>query len=79
MLRLGGAMEAPQDHIMVCVVPGFPEGYVPEQTAVCPENIIFPGQHLPALPYHSPIKTVLRPWDAAQGGVTGHVLQDGIH
>ena len=79
MLRLGGAMEAPQDHIPVSVVPGFLEGYVPEQTAVCPENIIFPRQQLPTLSYHYPIKTVLRPWDAAQGGVTGHVLQDRIH
>ena len=79
MLRLGGALEALQEHILVCVLPGFLEGYVPEQTAVCPQNIIFPGKQLPTLPYHYPIKTVLRPWDAAQGGVTGYVLQDRIH
>ena len=67
MLRLGGAIESPQDHILVRVVIGFPEGYVPEQTAVCPENLICTGQNLPVLPYNYPIKTVPRPWDTAQG------------
>ena len=79
MLRLGGAMEEPQDHILVCVVSEFLEEYVLEQTAVCPDNVNCPGQHLPALPHNYPINNVLIPWDAAQGEVTGHVLQERIH
>ena len=65
MLPLGSALEAHHDHIMVHVVSGVLDGYVPEQTAVCPKNVIRPGPHLPALPEHAPITTIPRPWDAS--------------
>ena len=58
MIPLGGTMEAPQEYIMVHVVPGVTDVYVPEQTVIFPKNVIRPELHLPELPENYPITTV---------------------
>ena len=73
MLPLGGDMEAPQDHIMVSVVPGVPGRYITEHMEVYPDNLIHLGPHLPTLLEHAPSPAVPCPWDAAWEEVTGHV------
>ena len=46
MLSLGGTEDAPQDHVVIRVVPGVPGGYIPEHTAVCTKYVIRLGPNL---------------------------------
>ena len=75
ILPMGGTVEATQDHIIIHVVPGVPDGYVTEQKAVCTKNAIRTGPHFPTLLYHATSPTVPRKLYASQEELTGHVLQ----
>ena len=56
-----GSVEAPQDQVVVRVIPGIPERYILEQTNVCDEDVVSLGAHLPSAPVHSPCAAVLQP------------------
>ena len=47
-------MEAPQDQVVVRVVPGIPDIDILEQTEVCTKYVIRPGSHLLAVTEHDP-------------------------
>ena len=40
MLPLGCTVEAPQDQVVVYIVPGVPDGSILEQTAVCTKYVV---------------------------------------
>ena len=66
----GSAVEAPHDHIVVGVLPGVPDGNVPEHTVVCPDNIIRPGTHILSLVEHAPGPTIMCLWGKEREEVT---------
>ena len=51
--------EAPQDQVVVCVVPYVPDRYVLEHTAVCAQDLVGPGAHLLAALVHGPFAAIL--------------------
>ena len=61
VIPLGDGVEIPHNHSMVCVVSGFPEGDVLEQTAVCIDNVVHLGPHHPPHTNRSPCQAFLRP------------------
>ena len=61
VLPHGGAAEAPQDQVMVWVMPGVPDGHVPKETVIRPQDVIRPGPQLPPQPYHDPRPPVTTP------------------
>ena len=45
VLPLGGAIETPQNNVMLCVVSRVPDRYVLEQTSVCTKDLVHLGPH----------------------------------
>ena len=68
-------MEAPEDQVVVCVVPCIPDRYIPEQTTVSAQYVVGLGAHLPAAPVHVPYAAVLKPRRVSWKEVAAHVLQ----
>ena len=50
----GGAVEAPQDNVMILVVHGVLDRHVPEEMEVRNQGIFCSEQHLPLQPDHAP-------------------------
>ena len=66
MLTQGGIAKAPQDHVLIRVVPGVPYGYILEQTTVFTNDVVCLVFHLPSLTEHALRPPILRPWDVAR-------------
>ena len=61
MIPPGHAVKAPQDQVMVCVVPGIPDGHTLEQIAVHNKDVVHPGPHLLSMREHAPRPAVPSP------------------
>ena len=61
-----GSIEAPQDQVVLHVMPGVPDRYILEQTTVCAQYVVGPGAQLPAALVHGPSEAFiqLQPGDA---------------
>ena len=79
MLPQSGSTEAPQDCIMIQVVPWVPDGYTPKETAVRPKKVIHPGTHLLTQAHHVPVPTVPGPCLASQEKLCQHILKSLHH
>ena len=75
MLPLGYATEAPQDQVVVYIVPGVPDGDILEQTAVRPQNVVHPGPHLLATAKHAPCLAIPGPSAMARKEMLHRVLK----
>ena len=75
MITLGGSVETPQNHVMVCVVSEFPDEDVMEQAAVCTKNVSPPGLQHPPLYDHDKCTAIPLPWFVAWEEDYRHVLQ----
>ena len=62
--------KAPQYQVIICVVPCVPDRYVLEQTTVCAQDVVGPGEHLLAA-----CAAVLQPRLVLWEEVADHVLQ----
>ena len=70
MLPQGRSAEASYDHVMVQVMPQVLEGYFPEETTICTQDVVRTGLHLPpnlimiqVLPYRHQGRHCGRKWD----------------
>ena len=61
MFPQGGTVEAPNDQVMIQVVPGVPDGHVPEEMTVGLQDLVRPGPHLSPHSYHALHHFVLVP------------------
>ena len=57
----GGAAEAYKDQVMVRVMPGVLDGYIPKYTTIRPLGVICKEPYLPPRPDHAPLPPVLAP------------------
>ena len=57
---------------------GVLDGYIMEQTAVCPENVVHPELYQPPLSDHTPCPVVLWPCCVEQEEVDAHVLHSHV-
>ena len=58
----GHYTEAPQDQVVVGVVPGVLDGHILEHTSVGPNDLVRPGPHLLSMMEHPPCPDVPSPW-----------------
>ena len=70
-----GSVEAPQDQLLVRVVPCVPYRYVLEQTTICAQGLVGLGAHLLAALAHGPYAAILQPRLVPLEKVVSHVLQ----
>ena len=63
ILPQSGITEAPQDHVVILVVPRVPVRDIMEQTMFFPEDLFCPVLHLPPLIEHVPYAAIPLPWD----------------
>ena len=75
MLLQCHSKEATQDHVVVSDVPGVLDGYILEQTTVCPKDVVHPGLHLLAATENAPYPSILRTRELAREKVFHHVLE----
>ena len=75
LFPLGGAAKAAQNHIVIGVVPWISNRHVPEETAVCPQDVIRPEPEYLPLPYHAPRPPFPAPFALARKELCGHVLE----
>ena len=61
MLPQGGVVGSLKDHVVIQVMTGVPDGYVYEETEVCPKDVIRPGTHLQNQAQHTPRPTISDP------------------
>ena len=54
VLPQGHTTESPQDHVMVGVVTGVPDGHILKHTAVYPKDVVYPGPRLLSTTEYSP-------------------------
>ena len=57
MLHMCNTAEAPQEKVMVCVVPGVPDGHILGHTAVHTNDVVHPGPHFLDMTEHAPRST----------------------
>ena len=79
VLPLGCATEAPQDQLVVRILPGVPEGNILEQAVVYPKDEIRPGPHLLYVTEHAPHLDIPCPWRVEREEVCHHILQNLHH
>ena len=66
--------EAPQDHVMVSVLPGILYGLILEQTTVRPKVVVRSVPHLLAKTEHVTRPYVSHTWKIAMEEVLHHIL-----
>ena len=68
---------------MIPVMPGVMDRYVPEETAVCPQDIVHPGTYLPPQPDHNICPLAPGPGMSVQKKMYGNILlshrRQGLH
>ena len=78
-----GYAEAPQDQVVVRVVPCAPYFYFLEHTTVSAQDVVGLGAHLPAAPVHGPCAVVLQlrlvSWEEVAAYVFHSTLRHGLH
>ena len=57
-------------------MPGVLDGYIPEETAIRPQNVIHLGPNLPPLPDHYPRPPVPTPCAPVREEVRRYIFQD---
>ena len=67
--------KAPQDQVVIHVVPCVPDRYVLEQTTVYAHDVFGPGAHLPTASVHVSCAAVLQSRLVLLEEVSAHVLQ----
>ena len=66
MLPKGSSTKAPQDHVVIRVVPGVPDKDILEQTMVFSEDIASMVLHLLTLKNNAQCLSVPRTWNVVQ-------------
>ena len=65
MLPQGFTTEAPQDQVIILVVPGVPDGNILEQTTVCTNDVLHLGLNFPPVKENATRLTIFSPSKAA--------------